>query len=108
MSKMLVEFKPSGPRAIVKKYEIGEMKLGQVILPSSAQGLVPDAAEIVEPGEGKLITSTGQRLAPAYAKGDIVLLAAWQGYVLNIAGVEHLLINEENIIGKATFAEPNA
>ena len=61
MSQTLMSFMPSGPRLLVSKLDVGETKVGSIVLPDEAKGFNPVAVVVVEPGEGKLIPQTLQR-----------------------------------------------
>ena len=104
MSQTLMSFMPSGPRLLVSKLDVGETKVGSIVLPDEAKGFNPVAVVVVEPGEGKLIPQTLQRAAPEFVKGDVVLLARWAGITLTINQREHLIVPEQEILGRAVFS----
>lgn len=96
---------PSGPRVLLTKVETGDAKIGALILPQETKGWYPVAGTVVEPGEGHRLPETGERLGPQFKKGDTVLLARWAGVSVIIDGVEHLIVPEQEILGRATFHE---
>lgn len=103
MSQQLAEFRPSGPRVLVAKLDVGEAKVGRVIVPEEAKGFQPVAVVIVEPGEGKRQPTTLERIPPEFRVGEVALLARWAGIVLMLNEVEHLIVPEQEILGRATF-----
>lgn len=99
----LAEFKPSGPRVLVKRLDVGEAKVGKVIIPEEAKHYQPVAVEVVHEGEGRMAPNSLERIAPQFIPGDVVLLARWAGIVLTIDDVEHLIVPEQEILGRAVF-----
>jgi len=96
---------PSGPRVLLTKVETGDAKIGALVLPQETKGWYPVAGTVVEPGEGHRLPETGERLGPQFKKGDTVLLARWAGVSIMIGDVEHLIVPEQEILGRATFHE---
>lgn len=105
MSKVLTAFYPTGPRVLVKKHDTGAAKIGKIIIPQESEKYNPIAVEIVDPGEGMFIAQTGERRKPEFKVGQIVLIARWGGISLQIGGVEHLVIPENEVAGRAVFAD---
>lgn len=105
---MLKSFKPRGARVLVRRYP-RIARVGGVILPegaSNAQGINPTLAVVVHGGEGYTIPTTGERRAPMYLPGDVVVLPRWAGVMLMLPGpdgspAEHLVVGEADVQGHA-------
>lgn len=105
-SKSITGFEPIGPRVLIRKLEMGETKIGGVIIGDGASAWYPMVATVIHPGTGWRTPDTGERLAPIYAAGDTVALSdKWQGIKLVIAGVEHMVVPEQEILGKVSITD---
>ncbi|NDV20971.1 co-chaperone GroES [Pseudodesulfovibrio sp. JC047] len=91
-----MELKPLNDRVLVKRLEMEEKTAGGIYIPDSAKEK-PMKGEIVAAGPGKL-NDSGERVAMAVKVGDSVLFAKYAGMEINIDGVEHLVMREEDIL----------
>ncbi len=86
-----MKFQPWGKRLLVKRPEVKTQ---------TASGLyIPDVAQKEKPLEG-VIVAVGPDVTVAVAKvGTRVLFGKYAGSELKVDGVEHLLLNEDEILG---------
>ena len=91
-----MKVKPLYDRVLVKRYEPEEVK-GGIIIPDTAREK-PMEGEVVAVGEGKLLEDG--TLRPLKVKvGDRVLVGKYAGNEVEIEGVEHVVVREEEILG---------
>jgi len=86
--------KPLNDRVLVKRIESEERSAGGIIIPDTAKEK-PQEGTVIAVGPGKL--DKGERIALNVAIGDRVLFGKSSGTEVNIAGVEHTLLREEDI-----------
>ena len=86
--------KPLNDRVLVKRSESEERSAGGIIIPDTAKEK-PQEGTVIAVGPGKL--DKGERIALNVAIGDRVLFGKYSGTEVNIAGVEHTLLREEDI-----------
>ena len=86
--------KPLNDRVLVKRIESEERSAGGIIIPDTAKEK-PQEGTVIAVGPGKL--DKGERIALNVAIGDHVLFGKYSGTEVNIAGVEHTLLREEDI-----------
>jgi chaperonin GroES len=86
--------KPLNDRVLVKRIESEERSAGGIIIPDTAKEK-PQEGTVIAVGPGKL--DKGERIALNVAIGDRVLFGKYSGTEVNIAGVEHTLLREEDI-----------
>ena len=91
---------PLHDRVLVKRIEKSEVKKGGIIIPDSAKEK-PMEAEIIEAGRGRL-TEEGKLIALAVKKGDRVLIGKYSGTEVEIDGIEHLIVREDEVLAKIT------
>jgi chaperonin GroES len=89
---------PLHDRVLVKRIEKSEVKKGGIIIPDSAKEK-PMEAEIIEVGEGRR-TEEGKLIAPSVKKGDKVLIGKYSGTEVEINGLEHLIVREDEVLAK--------
>lgn len=105
-SRSIAGFDPIGPRVLIRKIEMGETKIGGVIIGGAENAWYPMVATVVHPGTGWRVPDSGERLPPVYAAGDTIALSdKWQGIKLVIAGVEHMVVPEQEILGKVQIVD---
>ena len=86
--------KPLNDRVLVKRIESEERSAGGIVIPDTAKEK-PQEGTVIAVGPGKL--DKGERIALNVAIGDRVLFGKYSGTEVNIAGVEHTLLREEDI-----------
>lgn len=107
MYKTLAKFTPIGPRLLVEKIDMGEHRIGRLVIAQSPEGTKqwkPVAVKVIDPGTGRLL-STGERVGPLFGPGQVVILASWRDYGLTIDGDERFIVPEEDVLGSATLTE---
>lgn len=73
-----------------------EEKIGSIYVPDNARQK-SERATVVAVGAGKLLDS-GQRIEPLVKTGDTVLLSKWGGNEVQIDGVDHIFVRENEIL----------
>ena len=86
--------KPLNDRVLVKRTESEERSAGGIIIPDTAKEK-PQEGTVIAVGPGKL--DKGERIALNVSVGDRVLFGKYSGTEVNIGGVEHTLLREEDI-----------
>jgi chaperonin GroES len=90
---------PLHDRVLLKRLEEqGEVKRGGIIIPDTAKEK-PQEAEVIAVGKGR-VTDDGKVIALDVKKGDKVLIGKYSGTEVNIDGVEHIILREEEILAK--------
>jgi chaperonin GroES len=82
--------RPLQDRIIVKRIEEEEMTKGGIIIPDTAKE---------KPQEGKVIAAGKGKLSLDVKKGDKVLFSKYAGTEVNLDGIEHLIIREDDVLG---------
>jgi len=92
-----MKIRPLQDRIIVKRVEEEETTKGGIIIPDTAKEK-PQEGKVVAVGKGK--TNEDGKLQPLdVKKGDKVLFSKYAGTEINIEGVEHLIIREDDVLG---------
>jgi chaperonin GroES len=78
--------------------EEGEVKKGGIIIPDTAKEK-PQEAEVIAVGKGR-VGDDGKIIPLEVKKGDRVLIGKYSGTEVNIDGVEHIILREEEILAK--------
>ena len=107
MYKIIQAFSPTGPRLLVEKIDMGEHRIGRLVIAQSLDGTKqwkPVAVKVIHPGTGRLL-STGERVGPQFEPGQVVILASWRDYSLTIDGHERYIVPEEDVLGIAALTE---
>ena len=95
-SKLTVE--PLDDRVVVKPLEAEEKTAGGIVLPDTAQEK-PQRGKIIAVGPGRQLDS-GERATVDVAVGDVILYGKYSGTDVKIAGEEHLILRESDILAK--------
>ena len=88
--------KPLGDRILLKIVVQEPKTAGGIFLPDSAQEK-PQVGEVVAVGSGSL-NDKGVRVAPDLQAGQKVLYGKYAGTELKLAGEDHLLVTERDIL----------
>jgi chaperonin GroES len=91
-----MKISPLYDRVLVKRIEEQEVRRGGIIIPDTAKEK-PQQAEIIAVGKGK-VNEDGKVVALEVKKGDKVLIGKYSGTEVQIDGVEHLILREEEIL----------
>ncbi len=88
---------PMYDRVLIKRLEEQEVVKGGIIIPDTAKEK-PLEAEVIAVGKGRI---EGDKVIPLEVKkGDKVLIGKFSGTDVNIDGVEHVIVREEEILAK--------
>ena len=92
--------KPLSDRVLVLRIEEEEKTSGGIILPDTAKEK-PQEGKVIAVGPGKT-DENGKILPMAVKKGDRILFGKYSGNEIQIDGVEHLIMQEDDILGIIT------
>jgi chaperonin GroES len=92
-----MKIKPLNDRVLVLRIDEEEKTSGGIIIPDTAKEK-PQEGKVVAVGPGKL-DEDGKRVPMAVKKNDRVLFSKYGGTDINIDGVEHLIMREDDILG---------
>jgi len=88
--------RPLHDRVLVKRVEEGESVIGGIIIPDSAKEK-PHRGEVVAVGNGRVLES-GKRVDLDVKAGDTILFGKYSGAEAKVAGVEYLILREDEIL----------
>ena len=89
--------RPLQDRVLVKRLEEEQVSRGGIIIPDSAKEK-PIKGQVVAVGNGKVL-SNGDTRALTVKAGDQVLFSKYAGTEVKMAGGEHLIMREDDILG---------
>ena len=89
--------KPLSDRVLVLRIEEEEKTSGGIIIPDTAKEK-PQEGKVIAVGPGKM-DEDGKILPMAVKKGDRILFGKYSGNEIQIDGVEHLIMREDDILG---------
>ena len=92
-----MKIRPLQDRIIVKRLDEEEKTKGGIIIPDSAKEK-PMEGKVIAAGNGKK-TDDGKVLKMDVKAGDKVLFSKYAGTEVQIDGVEHLIMREDDILG---------
>lgn len=93
-----MRIEPLYDRVLVKRKAAESKSASGIIKPTAAQEK-SNLCIVVAVGEGHLNRETGQVTPLKVEPGMIVLIGGWAGTTVKIGGVEHLVLQEEEIEG---------
>ena len=93
--------RPMNDKILVIRIEEEEKTSGGIIIPDTAKEK-PHEGKVVAVGPGKT-NKKGQRVPLEVKKGDQVLFAVYAGTEITISGVEHLIMQEDDILNYCTI-----
>ena len=91
-----MKIKPLNDRVLVVRIEEEEKTSGGIIIPDTAKEK-PQEGKVVAVGPGK-VNESGERIPLTVKKNDRVLFTKYGGNEVEIEGVEHVIMREEDII----------
>lgn len=94
---MPVEVRPLHDRVIVKRLAQNEQSKGGIIIPDNAKEK-PQEGQVVAVGPGRR-DDNGKIVPVDVKKGDRILFAKYSGSDVEIDGEEHLILQENDILG---------
>lgn len=89
---------PLYDRILLKRIEEQEVKKRGIIIPDTAKEK-PQEAEVIGVGKGR-VNENGEVIPLTVKKGDKVLIGKFSGTEVEIDGVEHIIVREEEILAK--------
>jgi chaperonin GroES len=89
---------PLHDRVLIRRIEEQEMKKGGIIIPDTAKEK-PQEAEVIAVGKGR-ISDEGKVIPLTVKKGDKILIGKFSGTEVEIEGIEHVIVREEEILAK--------
>jgi chaperonin GroES len=92
-----MKIRPLNDRVLVLRIDEEEKTKGGIIIPDTAKEK-PQEGKVVAVGPGKL-DEDGKRIPTEVKKNDRVLFSKYGGTDIQIDGVEHLIMREEDILG---------
>ena len=92
-----MKVKPLNDRVLVIRIEEDEKTAGGIIIPDTAKEK-PQEGKVIAVGSGKL-NENGERIPLDVKKNDRVLFSKYGGNEIQIDGVEHLIMREDDILG---------
>jgi chaperonin GroES len=93
-----MKISPLYDRVLLKRIEEQEVRKSGIIIPDTAKEK-PQEAEVIAVGKGR-VTEDGKVIPLEVKKGDKVLIGKYSGTEVTIDGVEHVILKEEEILGK--------
>ena len=91
-----MKIKPLNDRVVVLRIDEDEKTSGGIIIPDTAKEK-PQEGKVIAVGSGKL-NEDGKRVPPEVKKGDRILFSKYGGNEIQIDGVEHLIMREDDIL----------
>ena len=92
-----MKIKPLNDRVLVLRVEEVQKTAGGIIIPDTAKEK-PQEGKIIAAGPGKM-GDDGKRTSLEVKVGDRILFSKYSGTEINIDGVEHIFMREDDIIG---------
>ena len=92
-----MKIRPLNDRVLVIRIEEEEKTKGGIIIPDTAKEK-PQEGRVIAVGTGKL-NENGERIPLDVKKNDRVLFSKYGGNEIQIDGVEHLIMREDDILG---------
>ena len=89
--------RPLNDKILVLRIEEEEKTSGGIIIPDTAKEK-PQEGKVIAVGAGKT-NKKGEKIPLEVKAGDQVLFAVYAGTEIKINGVEHLIMQEEDILG---------
>jgi chaperonin GroES len=91
-----MKIRPLSDRIVVKRLDSEEKTKGGIIIPDTAKEK-PLEALVVAVGNGKTLKN-GKVRALEVKAGDKVLIGKYTGNEVKLDGVEHVIINEDDVL----------
>lgn len=92
-----MKISPLNDRLLVQRTEEEAKSAGGIIIPDSAKEK-PQKGKVIAVGLGKL-GDDGRRTPLDIKAGDHILFAKYAGTEINIDGVKHLFMREDDVLG---------
>ena len=95
--KKTVGVRPLYDRVLLRRLDAAEEVSGGIIIPDSAKEK-PLEAEVMAVGPGKRLDD-GSYAEMALSPGDTVLVGKYGGTEIKLAGVDYLIVREDEVLG---------
>ena len=92
-----MKIRPLQDRVILKRIAEEEKSKGGIIIPDTAKEK-PQEGKVVAVGKGK-VDDNGKIIPLDVKVNDLVLFGKYSGSEINMDGVEHVIMREEDILG---------
>ncbi len=92
-----MKIKPLGDRVLVLRIEEDDQTSGGIIIPDTAKEK-PQEGKVVAAGPGRL-DENGKKIPMSVKKNDRILFGKYAGTEIQIEGVEHIIMREDDILG---------
>ena len=92
-----MKVRPLHDRLIVKRIDEDEKTKGGIIIPDTAKEK-PQEGKVIAVGPGK-VNEDGKVTPLDVKSGDRVLFSKYAGTEIQLEGVEHLIIREDDVLG---------
>lgn len=92
-----MKIKPLSDRVLVLRIEEDEETSGGIIIPDTAKEK-PQEGKVVAAGPGR-VDENGKRIPMSVKKNDRILFGKYAGTEIQIEGVEHIIMREDDILG---------
>jgi chaperonin GroES len=92
-----MKIKPLSDRVLVLRIEEDEETSGGIIIPDTAKEK-PQEGKVVAAGPGRL-DENGKKIPMSVKKNDRILFGKYAGTEIQIEGVEHIIMREDDILG---------
>jgi chaperonin GroES len=96
MEERSMKVRPLHDRLIVKRIDEEEKTAGGIIIPDTAKEK-PQEGRVIAVGPGK-VNEDGKVTPLDVNKGDRVLFSKYAGTEIQLEGVEHLIIREDDVL----------
>ena len=91
-----MNIKPLYDRLLVERLEAETKTAGGIIIPDTASEK-PQQGKVVAVGKGK-ISGKGDLIPLTVKPGDKILFAKWSGSEIEVDGVNHLVMKEDEVL----------
>jgi len=92
-----MKISPMNDRVLVIRVEQEKKTSGGIIIPDTAKEK-PQEGKVVAVGPGK-VDSNGNRTPLDVGEGDRILFSKYAGTEVQLDGIEHLVMREDDILG---------
>lgn len=92
-----MKIRPIHDRILVTRVEAEDVGRGGIIIPDTAKEK-PQEGTVVAVGNGR-VSDEGKRVALDVQAGDRILFGKYAGNEIQVEGVEHLILREDEILG---------
>jgi chaperonin GroES len=93
----MMKVKPLSDRVLVVRIDEDAKTSGGIIIPDTAKEK-PQEGKVVAAGPGRL-DENGKRIPISVKKNDRILFGKYAGTEIQIEGVEHIIMREDDILG---------